>query len=90
MAVYDHSIPKDLLAQAQGGDAEAQYLLGLFYATDEEVRENLITAHMWFNLAATAGDQRARIERQEMAEMMSNLEVAEAQRRARAFLRAAA
>lgn len=88
MAIYDPTIPKELLIRAERGDKGAQYTLGLYYATEDTSAECLILAHMWFNIAAIAGDARARTERKEMAEMMSAAEIAEAQKRARARLQA--
>jgi len=86
MAIFDRTIPKELLIRAERGDKGAQYTLGLYYATEDTGAECLILAHMWFNIAAIAGDARARMERKEMANMMSAAEIAEAQKRARAQL----
>ncbi|MDF1722026.1 MAG: hypothetical protein P1U65_15250 [Minwuia sp.] len=86
MGSYDPTIPQALLTRAERGEPTAQYLLGLFYATEDTGAEGLIQAHMWFNIAAVSGDDRARSERQEIADMMSAAEVAEAQKRARAQL----
>ncbi len=70
---------------AEAGDPQAQYRLGLHYATAETGRHDLLTAHMWFNLAVAGGEMRARAERQELAQMLSPAEIAQAQRMARAF-----
>ena len=70
-------------ARAERGEAEAQYDLGLMYSTGQNVEQDYITAHKWFNLAALNGNNRAREERKELADMMSASEVAEAQRLAR-------
>ena len=40
---------------AEQGDAMAQYSLGLKYYYGEEVTQNDIQAHLWWNLAANAG-----------------------------------
>lgn len=87
MGRYDPKLADDIEIRAEAGDRDAQYRLGLTYAT-ESGPDALIMAHKWFNLAAMAGDARARIERQEMAEMMSAAEIADAQRRARAWIAA--
>ena len=42
---------------AEEGDAAAQYALGLKYFYGEEVEQNDIQAHLWWNLAANAGDE---------------------------------
>lgn len=85
MGRYDPNFLSMLIDRAEAGDVEAQYQLGLFYASSEQDRQNLINAHKWFNLAAVAGDIRARAERQDMAELMSAAEIAEAQKLARAW-----
>jgi hypothetical protein len=48
---------------------------------------DLIEAHKWFNLAALSGDDRGAGSRSNIALDMTAREVAEAQRRARTFLR---
>ena len=40
---------------AEQGDAAAQYALALKYFYGEEVPQNDIQAHLWWNLAANAG-----------------------------------
>ena len=40
---------------AEEGDAAAQYALGLKYFYGEEVPQDNIQAHLWWNLAAHAG-----------------------------------
>jgi TPR repeat protein len=47
---------------------------------------DLVAAHKWFNLAAMKGREDALAMRREVAEMMSEVEVAAAQRAARAWL----
>lgn len=85
MGRFDPNLADDLMIRAETGDRDAQYRLGLVYAT-ENGPDALVMAHKWFNLAAMSGDTRARAERQEMAELMSAAEIAEAQRRARAWI----
>jgi len=46
---------------------------------------DLIEAHKWFNLAAMAGDERGHAARTEVGLDMTQREIAEAQRRARAY-----
>ena len=71
---------------ADGGQAEALYDLGLLYSTGHGVDIDYIEAHKWFNLAAMMGVERANIDRRELAEEMSQPEVAEAQRSAREWV----
>jgi hypothetical protein len=49
---------------------------------------NLVAAHKWFNLAALKGRADAIPLRREVAEMMSEVEIAMAQREARAWMTA--
>jgi len=46
---------------------------------------DLVEAHKWFNLAAMAGDERGHAARAEVGLDMTQREIAEAQRRARAY-----
>ncbi len=85
MGHYEPKILDHLLIMADAGDRDAQYRIGLIYAT-EVGDEGMVDAHKWFNIAATAGDMRARAERQEIAEMMSASEIAAAQKAARAWM----
>jgi TPR repeat protein len=48
---------------------------------------DLVEAHKWFNLAAMAGDPRGAGARADIAMDLTPREIAEAQRRARAFAR---
>ena len=59
---------------------------GLYWASGRSGLVDLVAAHMWFNLAALKGRKDAIALRQEVAEMMSEAEVAAAQREARAWI----
>ncbi len=76
------------LAPAEAGpSAEDMYRLGLEASTINDLGEvDLITAHMWFNLAAMRGNIEARAYRAELSKEMAPEEVAEAQRMAREYL----
>ena len=50
--------------------AEDLYRLGLIYSEGLDVAVDLVSAHKFFNLAATRGHREAKLCRQEMAEMM--------------------
>jgi len=69
-----------------GGNADALFDLGMDYATGRSVPFDLISAHKWFNLAAMRGNKEATRLRREIAEQMSEAEIAAAQRAARAWL----
>jgi uncharacterized protein len=59
---------------------------GLYWASGRAGVVNLIAAHKWFNLAALKGRTDAIPLRREVAEMMSEVEIATAQREARAWI----
>nr|WP_229822125.1 hypothetical protein [Novosphingobium arvoryzae] len=77
------------LAAAAQGDINAYYDLGVAYSTGSHgVDCDLIEAHKWFNLAAVAGHAEAQLCRADISDEMTAREIAEAQRRAREWLRA--
>jgi uncharacterized protein len=59
---------------------------GLYWASGRSGVVNLIAAHKWFNLAALKGRVDAIAMRREVAEQMSEVEIATAQREARAWM----
>lgn len=65
---------------AEQGNAFAQFNLGLMYGTGKGVTENYIQAHKWFNLAAANGNASAAEPRNIVAGLMTQAQIAEAQR----------
>jgi TPR repeat protein len=63
--------------------------LGMMYSVGREVAIDLISAHKWFNLAAVRGNREAIRLRREIANQMSDAEIAMAQRAARDWLKGA-
>lgn len=61
---------------------------GLYWASGRSGVVNLVAAHKWFNLAALKGRVDAIAMRREIAEQMSESEIAAAQREARAWMTA--
>lgn len=59
---------------------------GLYWASGRSGVVNLVAAHKWFNLAALKGRSDAVALRREVAEQMSDEEIAAAQREARAWM----
>ena len=59
---------------------------GLYWASGRSGVVNLVAAHKWFNLAALKGRAEAIELRREVAELMSEVEIATAQREARAWI----
>jgi len=69
-----------------GNSPDALFELGMIYSSGRLGVIDLIAAHKWFNLAAVRGRADAVALRREIAEMMSEAEVAQAQREARAWM----
>jgi hypothetical protein len=59
---------------------------GLYWASGRSGLVDLVAAHKWFNLAALKGRNDAIELRREVAEQMSDEEIARAQREARAWI----
>jgi TPR repeat protein len=77
------------LAAAAQGDIDAYFDLGVAFSTGSHgVNCDLIEAHKWFNLAAVSGHEDAKLCRADISDEMTAREIAEAQRRAREWLRA--
>jgi TPR repeat protein len=75
-----------VIGEAPAG-ADTFYELGMMYSVGRSVPIDYVSAHKWFNLAAMQGNQDAARLRRELADQMSETEIAEAQRAARAWLR---
>ena len=67
---------------------DALFERGLYWASGRSGVVNLVAAHKWFNLAAVKGCAEAALLRREVAEMMSEVEIAMAQREARVWMTA--
>jgi TPR repeat protein len=79
------------LAAAAQGEETAYFDLGVAFSTGSHGAPcDLIEAHKWFNLAATKGHEEASWCRADISEEMTAREIAEAQRRAREWLRSEA
>lgn len=78
----------ECLAAASQGEDVAYFDLGVAFSTGSHGAPcDLIEAHKWFNLAATKGHEEAAWCRADISEEMTAREIAEAQRRAREWLR---
>ena len=69
--------------EAEGGDADALFELGMMYSIGSQVDYDLVQAHKWFNLAAFEGNEEAAYYRKEIAAEMTKMELREAQKAAR-------
>ena len=76
----------DFSAEPKG--AEDCFALGMVHSSGVGVPVDLVQAHKWFNIAAARGHCEAARLRREVAEQMSDSEIGEAQRAARAWLQA--
>ena len=79
----DTAIPVEACA-----NGDVLFELGMLYASGRSGLVDLIAAHKWFNLAALKGRVDALAQRREVAELMSDVEIAMAQREARAWMTA--
>jgi uncharacterized protein len=67
---------------------DALFERGLYWASGRAGVVNLVAAHKWFNLAALKGRSDAIAFRREVAELMSESEIAAALSEARAWMTA--
>ncbi len=68
-------------------DADGCFDCGMVYSAGAGVAVDLVEAHKWFNIAALRGHSDAARLRREIAELMSDGEIGQAQRAARDWLR---
>ena len=80
---HDNAIPVEASAIP-----DVLFERGLYWASGRSGVVNLVAAHKWFNLAALKGRADAIRLRREVAESMSDVEIATAQREARAWMTA--
>ena len=66
--------------------ADAFCEMGLMYATGRGCDIDLVAAHMWLNIAAIKGSDRAAELRSDLAATMSKMQLAEALRAAREWM----
>ena len=74
---------------AEQGNTEAQINLASLYQLGRGVPPDLVQAHFWYSLAAAQGSGSGRARRDEVAQLMSAAEIAEAKRLAEAWQSAA-
>jgi uncharacterized protein len=82
--MFQGSIDLDLAIPVTGSAIpDALSERGLYWSSGRSGVVNLVAAHKWFNLAALKGRSDAAQMRREVAELMSEAEIAAAQREAR-------
>ncbi len=74
------------LGEANAGE-DVFFQLGMMYSTGSTMPADYVTAHKWFNISAMRGNTEAIRLRREIADQMSEAEIAAAQRAARNWLR---
>ena len=86
MYVYGWGVPKDYASAvpwfrvaAEQGNTSAQQVIGLLYRHGAGVDQDYIAAYAWLNLAAV-GNAEARQDREQLAELMTADQIADAQR----------
>lgn len=86
MARFDARAVETVEIAPGGGTPDGLFQLGLMHCVGRDVPLDLVSAHMWFNLAALRGNAEAKRYRMEIAAEMTKAQIAEAQRQARAWL----
>ena len=74
------------IAAEHAANGDVLFELGMLHASGRTGAVDLVAAHKWFNLAALRGRVDAIAMRREVAEMMSESDIAAAQRDARAWM----
>jgi len=87
MARFEISDCDQAALGATPAGADTFFELGMMYSSGRSVPIDYVTAHKWFNLAATHGNKDAIRLRREIAAEMTADEIAAAQRAARDWAR---
>jgi len=85
MLQLDINVEKAMPAETHAGP-DVLFELGMIYSSGRSGVVDFVAAHMWFNLAALKGRGDAVAMRREVAQMMSEAEIAVAQREARVWM----
>ncbi len=73
---------------AHQGDDKAQAQIGYMYYQGQGVPQNLVEAYAWLNLAAKSGSEQALMQREIVANKMTDIQVTKAQNRSLALFEA--
>lgn len=65
---------------ANQGDAGSQFMMGVLHLNGEGVTQDLVTAHIWFNLAANRGHNKAQQKLAELSTLLTAPQSEEAHR----------
>jgi TPR repeat protein len=77
----------EAVPRGEPDDVEGCFTRGIIFASGREVEINLVEAHKWFNIAASRGHGEGVLMRREIAALMSDAEIGQAQRAARDWLK---
>jgi TPR repeat protein len=83
----DPELVVSIRREAEQGNVDAQYALGLAYAEGRGIEPDNVQAYMWLSLAVEQGDEDARMLRYIVAENMSLEQVRQAEGAAADFQR---
>ena len=86
MARYESFSLELVGLEAEGGDVDSLFELGMMYSIGSQVEYDLVQAHKWFNLAASKGSAVAIEYRKEISMEMSKADLREAQKLARLWM----
>jgi uncharacterized protein len=89
MAYADVQLERPEAILTKDASADDLYRMGLIYSEGMDVAIDLISAHKFFNLAASRGHREGKLCRQEMADMMPAADVVKAQKAAREWMKKA-
>ncbi len=76
----DPELAARLIAEAEAGDMDAQYAVGLIYAEGRGVEQDAVQSYFWLTRALSQGDADAQILRCRVAAQMSEAEFTQARR----------
>ena len=65
---------------ALSGDRNAQYTLGQMYESGRGAPQNIVGAYVWYDIAVRSGNESARASINRLKQLLSNDEMAEAER----------
>lgn len=77
----------DTITDETPATADACFELGMAHSAGRDGAVDLVTAHKWFNIAASRGHAEAAQLRREVAAQMTDSEIGTAQRAARDWLK---
>ena len=79
--------PSTVACDVEICDVEICFVRGIDYSSGREVEIDMVEAHKWFNIAASRGHKDGVQMRREIAALMSDAEIGQAQRAARDWLK---